>query len=88
MTERGGLSPVPDDAQIDHWLQERINENDLALFDILQDLKLSIKEKEEAGQPINFAYGKLLNYLASEQYFSNPQRIRLLAAALWELANE
>ena len=80
-----GLTPVPSDDQLSEWLQQQIDENDEILYVVLGDLQLSIEDKKEKGEPVNFSYGKLLNYLASE-HFTEPDRIRLLAAALWELA--
>ena len=81
-----GLTPVPSDDELNQWLQDQIDESDKMLFVVLEDLQLSIEDKKQKGEPVNFSYGKLLNYLASEQ-FTEPDRIRLLAAALWELAN-
>lgn len=86
MTENGGLRPVPDDDTLNEWLQEQIDENDKALFTVLEDLTVSIENNKEAGRPSNFPYGRLLNYLRSD--VSEPNLVRLLAAALWELARE
>lgn len=82
-----GLTPVPSDDELERWLQDQIDESDKMLYVVLEDLKSSIEDKRQNGEPINFSYGKLLNFLASE-YFTEPDRIRLLATALWELAKD
>lgn len=79
---RIGLTPVPDDAEIVGFLQKTISHDRDHLEEILLDLSGTVFETQEKGQPKDFAYGKLMNYLAS---LPRPVRIHLCAAALWKL---
>lgn len=81
---RVGVTPVPNDADIESFLSELCGENNDDLQTILADMKNTIIQTENAGQPCIYAYGKLLNFLASDA-LSEPKMVRLLAAAIWEL---
>lgn len=80
------MKPVPDDEQLAAWLQEQVDENDKKLLEVLMDLEETRIKRREEGPAEVFAYGKLLNFLRSEE-FTEPDLIRLCAAALWELSH-
>jgi hypothetical protein len=88
MTKRvGNLTPIPTDANIAEYLTRVQESDDKELYEILVDMRNTIEETEEAGQPAIFAYGKLQEFLASPRYMTEPLRIKLLAAAIWELTH-
>lgn len=80
-----GLTPIPTDANVTEFLQQLWAEHNEQLSTIVGELQQTIAQTEDVGEPDIFAYGKLLNYLASSEV-TKPDLIRLLAAALWELA--
>lgn len=80
---RIGVTPVPNDVDIEIFLSELCAENNDDLQEILTDMIRTIEQTEEEGQPAIYAYGKLLNFLASDA-MSEPKIVRLLAAAIWE----
>jgi hypothetical protein len=86
MDRRVGLTPVPDNANVEAFLQSVAEDHDQELFHVLVDMKATIEQTHEAGEPAIFAYGKLLNFLASDK-LTDPDRLKLLAAALWELSH-
>lgn len=79
---RVGLTPIPTDANVEYFLQELSGDNHEKLINVLEDLRRTLAQTQEAGEPTIFAYGKLLNFLAANK---KPDMVRLLAAALWEL---
>lgn len=82
--DRVGLTPIPTDANVDQFLEDLWREHSQELERLLGDMKRTIEQTEDDGEPAMFAYGKLLNYLASDEA-KRPKLIRLLAAAIWEL---
>lgn len=80
--DRVGLTPIPTDANVEYFLQQLSGDNHEKLINLLEDLRRTMAQTSEAGEPTIFAYGKLLNYLAAAK---KPDMIRWLAAALWEL---
>lgn len=84
MDKRIGFQVVPDDVNIAEFLEETKSGHEDRLEEILQQLLDTIKETKNNNQPVIFAYGKLLNYLASGA-ISEPDIHKILAAALWEL---
>jgi hypothetical protein len=85
MVRRIGLTPVPDDADVTKFLENVRSENSQEMEAFLAELKKTLQETENSGQPEVFAYGKMLNYLATEESVTQPWLINILAAALWEL---
>jgi len=83
MERHVGLTPIPTDANVEEFLEELWLEHYEELATILSELQQTIAQTEDAGEPAIFAYGKLLNYLASSEVMK-PTLIRLLAASLWE----
>lgn len=84
MDKRVGLQPVPDDVDIENFLVGIKNDYQTKLSEILDQLRDAMVETKKMNQPEIFAYGKLMNYLASEE-ISEPTIHKILAAALWEL---
>lgn len=85
MPRRVGLVPVPDDANLEQFMQTQIDEHDELLYALLSQFQLTIEETIQSGQPFNFAYGKLINFINSDE-IPEIDRIKLLSAAVWELA--
>lgn len=79
---RIGPKRVPDDAEIHKFLNDLILESKKILFERMGELSDTINETSESGQPPEFAYAKLLNYLQAQL---SPNTIYLCAAAMWEL---
>jgi hypothetical protein len=77
-----GPRALPDDADVKIFLAELIKERREILENVLQELSDTVDETLKGEQPVEFAYGKLLNYLAAQK---GPEIIYLCAAALWEL---
>lgn len=77
---RIGLRQVPDDADIALFLNRMWEEHQEKLeakeFELDETLESTIKEKE----PPIFAFGKLMNYLAT---LEKPELIELLSASMW-----
>lgn len=79
---RIGLRPIPD-GNIAEFLEQLIKDHCEQADDVVEELNETIKETEDSGQPSEFAFGKLLNYLATK---SQPELIEICAGALWNLA--
>ena len=84
MEKRVGFQIVPEDVNVAEFLEEIKTAHEDKLEGILQQLLDTIKETKNNNQPVIFAYGKLLNYLASGT-LSELEVHKILAAALWEL---
>lgn len=80
-----GLNPVPNDENIEQFLQKIIQQNRTEMENFLKELVKTIDETEQSGQPNEFAYGKMLNYLATEESVTQAWLINSFAAAIWEL---
>jgi hypothetical protein len=76
-----GLVPVPGDKPLGEFIQELINRDTEFLNEKLGELLSTIKETREEGQPTNFAYAKMQNYL--NKVATYPEIISLAAAGLW-----
>ena len=85
MVRRIGPNPVPDDVSVEQFLDSIQKENHAEMGEFLAELRKTLSEAENSGQPEIFAYGKMLNYLATEESVTQPWLINTLAAALWEL---
>lgn len=80
---RIGIRAIPDDADIAKFLESLIQEYNKKTIEKVKELNETIKETENSGQPAEFAFGKMLNYLAT---LEKPELIELLAGALWNAA--
>lgn len=76
-----GIRPVPDDADIAKFLSQLVDEYQTHREDVEQQLKETVEETIRANQPPVFAFGKLLNYLAT---LEKPELIELLSSVLWK----
>lgn len=83
MVNHIGLVPVPGDEPLSEFIEKMIKGDTELLGKKLGELDLTVKETKEQDQPDNFAYAKLMNYLAT--VISHPDLIHLCAAALWEI---
>lgn len=76
-----GIRSVPDDADIAKFLrslcEEYKHKNNLVEDQLLETIDDTIEQK----QPPIFAFGKLLNYLAT---LEKPELIEILAGSLWK----
>lgn len=77
---RIGLRQVPDDADIALFLNKMWEEHHNKLDGIEQELNETITETIDAKEPPIFAFGKLMNYLAT---LEKPELIELLSASMW-----
>lgn len=78
-----GLVPVPGDKPLGEFIQTLIDRDFELLKQKIKELDDTVTETLEAQpeQPIEFAYAKLLNYLAKG--ISHPDLVALCASALW-----
>lgn len=79
---RIGPRSIPDDANLKELLSELIKENSITLISKGAELIDAVSEFKERGEPEEFAYGKLLNYLQAQD---KPELVYLCAAAMWNL---
>lgn len=79
---RIGPRAVPDDANLKELLSDLIKENSMVLVGKGAELIGVIRDFENEGEPREFAYGKLLNYLQAQD---KPELVYLCAAAMWNL---
>jgi hypothetical protein len=79
--------PVPDDENIAEWLDEKEEIHEAIVNEMLDAINGVIDQTRSEGEPDIFAYGKLLNYLASTD-IKQPELIAICAAALWWLHGE
>ncbi|HPE52983.1 MAG TPA: hypothetical protein PK852_02590 [Mesotoga prima] len=79
---RIGLRPIPSDGKIAEFLDSLIIDHTEQADEIVNELKETLEETEEEGQPYQFAFGKLLNYLATK---NQAELIELCAGAFWNL---
>lgn len=78
---RIGMRQVPDDADIAEFLKKMFEEHNNKLAQKENELKDTIDETVNSNEPSIFAFGKLLNYLAT---LEKPDLIELLSAAMWD----
>lgn len=78
---RIGIRAIPDDADIAKFLAQLTNEYADKVCEVDDQLKDTIDETIRQNQPPIFAFGKLLNYLAT---LEKPELIELVAGLLWK----
>lgn len=79
-----GLVPVPGDKPLGEFIESLIVRDTVLMDEKVQELHDTIKETLESDQPEEFAYAKMLNYLAKG--VPHPDLISVCAAALWHIA--
>lgn len=79
---RVGLEAAPDDAQLEEWLSQKIDEASEEMEEILRDFVDMVKMSMDDGEPWLWNYARLLNYLTT---LDDPKRIRVLSVALWTI---
>lgn len=77
---RIGLKPVPDDADIAKFLAKTMEEYTQKTNATIKQLEETLEQTIQDEQPPIFAFGKMLNYLAT---LEKPELIELLAGSLW-----
>jgi hypothetical protein len=77
---RIGIRAIPDDADIAKFLTQLIDEYDDKVNEKRSELKETIEQTIRNNEPPVFAFGKMLNYLAT---LEKPELIELLAGTLW-----
>jgi hypothetical protein len=77
-----GIRPIPDDADVAKFLGDLSEEYKKILKEKGEELIETIDETIASGQPPIFAFGKMLNYLAT---LEKPELVEILAGALWTL---
>lgn len=86
MTDHVGLVPVPSDGELVPFLQKMIDDDTASLDLHTAEVEDTIDDTvENQGQPIEFAYAKMLNFLANDEMMSRLELVHLCAAALWKL---
>lgn len=78
---RIGLKPVPDDADIANFLHKTMEEYNEKFNDTKKELEDTLEQTIIEGEPPIFAFGKMLNYLAT---LEKPELIELLAGCMWK----
>lgn len=78
-----GLEPVPDDEEILEFIRKMIMRDLNSTKRHLQELSETIETTVEIGEPADFAYAKMLNFL-SEQ-IDLRDLIHLAASAMWSI---
>lgn len=81
MDRRIGIRAIPDDADIAQFLGNLAEEYKKKSDDVGDQLIETIDDSIAENQPPIFAFGKLLNYLAT---LEKPELIELLAGSLWK----
>ena len=77
---RVGLRPIPEDVDIAEFLYATMQEYRNKAKEKVKELDDTIEETIRSDQPPIFAFGKMLNYLAT---LEKPELIELLAGSLW-----
>lgn len=77
-----GIRLVPDDADVAKFLSDLSEEYKKLSKEKGEELIETIEETMRSGQPPIFAFGKMLNYLAT---LEKPELVEILAGALWTL---
>lgn len=83
MTKRIGVDPVPDDEDLVKWLNERFKSSDEEYKTIFTEFQEVVSLTRENGEPIEFAYARLLNRLAT---LDAPVILRALSAVIWRFS--
>ena len=82
-----GLTPVPDDGDIQKFMTALQAQHSVQLLDMVGELFDTLHETVAENQPRIFAYGKLVNYLASDK-ITQPELHAICAAALWHIVSQ
>lgn len=80
MPDDVGLESVPNDAEIVGWLNHRFSEHSEQLVNYLREFNEVVELTRSDGEPIEFAYARLLNNLA---LLDSPKVLNMLAAMIW-----
>jgi len=77
---RVGIRAIPDDADVAKFLFSLSEEYETKIKEVCEQMDDTIEQTIRSEEPPIFAFGKLLNYLAS---LEKPELIELLAGAIW-----
>jgi hypothetical protein len=78
---RIGIRAVPDDADVAKFLGKLQEEYAEKAAEVEEQLTDTIEETIRENQPPIFAFGKLLNYLAT---LEKPELVELFAGLIWK----
>lgn len=78
---RIGIRAIPDDADVAKFLGKLKDEYVLKAAEVEDQLADTIEETIRSDQPPIFAFGKLLNYLAT---LEKPELVELFAGLIWK----
>ena len=77
-----GLIPVPDDEELSDFIRKMIENDSEACDRHTAELAETIEVTQEAEEPEEFAYARMLNFLES---LEDKDLIHLCAASLWRI---
>lgn len=80
MTKRIGVDPVPDDAEKEQWLQDKLKTATELAKQLADGFEDAAQYSKEQNEPEIFAYARLLNHVAG---LDQPTLIRILSAFVW-----
>lgn len=83
MTDHIGLDAVPDDENLIKWLRVKFGLANVELLEYQQEFNEVVELTKENDEPIEFAYARLLNNLATK---TEPELIRMLSAFIWRFS--
>lgn len=86
MTNESGLSPVPnipDDESMVNYLNKLFAEANEEYWVIYHEFQEVVEMTKENGEPIEFAYARLLNHLAD---MDAPVILRALSSVIWRFS--
>ena len=79
--DRVGFKRLPDDANIEDWLNKLFLEYRAEMDQFGIELVETIQQTNKDEEPRIFAFAKMLNKLAT---MDKPQLIKILSAVMWE----
>lgn len=80
-----GLVPVPDDGELSEFIQKMIANDSETCDRHAAELAETLQFTQEANEPEEFAYARMLNFLADS--LEQKELIHLCAAAMWRIHN-
>jgi hypothetical protein len=78
---RVGIRAIPDDADVAKFLFSLSEEYETKIKEVYEQMDDTIDQTIRSKEPPIFAFGKLLNYLAS---LEKPELVELLAGSIWK----
>lgn len=79
--DRRNVIPIPTDLTIEQYSLNQMESHKELFQTFLDDLKLTVEETKESGQPDVFAYVKMVRYFTD--YLQPHELVQIAATALW-----